>query len=105
MTTGLLQKDEPSSWVDYHGDRYPVPQKKGRLKQGRFKLHLAVRDYVMERDDFTCQQCGKTTTLELDHIISRRNGGSHHPDNLQILCNSCNARKGATTDRRGIINV
>ena len=30
----------------------------------------------------------------IDHVVSRAQGGSHHLDNLQLLCNACNAMKG-----------
>ena len=33
--------------------------------------------------------------LEIDHIISRRKGGTDHIDNLQLLCGHCNRIKGA----------
>jgi 5-methylcytosine-specific restriction endonuclease McrA len=39
--------------------------------------------------------------LVADHVISRRNGGSHHPDNMQCLCNSCNSRKANLIDAKG----
>jgi 5-methylcytosine-specific restriction endonuclease McrA len=35
-----------------------------------------------------------------DHIVSRRNGGSHHPDSLRVLCDSCNAAKTGLVDAR-----
>lgn len=31
----------------------------------------------------------------------RRNGGSHHPSNLQCLCDPCNARKAGLVDSKG----
>lgn len=34
--------------------------------------------------------------LELDHIVPYVLGGTTAQDNLQALCTSCNARKGAT---------
>ena len=39
-------------------------------------------------------------TLILDHIVSLRNGGTNHPDNLQTLCNFCNSSKSALVDSR-----
>ena len=32
--------------------------------------------------------------LEVDHIIARGKGGTHHIENLQLLCGSCNRIKG-----------
>ncbi len=32
--------------------------------------------------------------LEVDHIISRKKGGTDHIENLQLLCGSCNRIKG-----------
>lgn len=42
------------------------------------------------------QQVRLTERLEWDHIVPLRWGGLHDPDNIQILCNPCNLRKGAT---------
>jgi 5-methylcytosine-specific restriction endonuclease McrA len=33
--------------------------------------------------------------LQVDHIISRKNGGTHDMDNLQVLCRDCNLRKSS----------
>jgi 5-methylcytosine-specific restriction endonuclease McrA len=33
--------------------------------------------------------------LQVDHIISRKNGGTHDLDNLQVLCRDCNLRKSS----------
>ena len=32
--------------------------------------------------------------LTIDHIVPQQAGGSHHRDNLQLLCLRCNSRKG-----------
>ncbi len=34
--------------------------------------------------------------LEFDHIVPAALGGSHQSENLQLLCRSCNRRKGVT---------
>lgn len=33
--------------------------------------------------------------LTIDHIHPEFHGGSHDPENLQLLCRSCNSSKGA----------
>lgn len=39
-----------------------------------------------------CQNCGGTFALEIDHITPRSHGGKSNPDNLRLLCRSCNQR-------------
>lgn len=55
----------------------------------------AVRAAVYERDNSTCQDCGATDRLTLDHIYPWSLGGSDTDDNLRVLCRPCNSRKGA----------
>lgn len=33
--------------------------------------------------------------IEIDHIVPESRGGSADPSNLQLLCRTCNRRKGA----------
>ena len=93
---------EPETWVDQHGRVWKVPQILGRLKPGKCAGHAALREFVILRDGNKCKRCGCTDPIKLvaDHVVSRRNGGSHHPDNLQCLCHSCNSRKANMEDRR-----
>ena len=44
-----------------------------------------------------CNGCGthfEIENLTIDHIISKKKGGTDHPGNLQLLCLNCNSRKG-----------
>ena len=53
-----------------------------------------VREYVLYRDNHTCQACkgkSKDPILETHHIISRQIGGDA-PDNLLTLCQTCHAK-------------
>ena len=53
-----------------------------------------VKQLVWLRDGGKCQLCGSTGELQFDHIIPVALGGSTSPDNLQVLCGSCNRTKG-----------
>jgi len=58
----------------------------------------ALRAYVLERDNWTCQECGCTDAerrLDVDHIVAFSKGGLTAEPNLRALCWRCNNRKGA----------
>jgi len=60
----------------------------------RPRIPQALRDLVMERDEFRCQRCGATENLSLDHIIPFSFGGPDTEENLRVLCRSCNSARG-----------
>ena len=48
----------------------------------------------------TCNLCliwFDAGNLSVDHIVPRKKGGTDHKDNLQLLCRSCNSKKGDRT--------
>jgi hypothetical protein len=60
------------------------------------KIPKDVFELVMNRDGRHCQDCGATDDLTIDHKITpwSEGGTSTDPKNLQVLCRSCNSRKG-----------
>jgi len=54
-----------------------------------------VRIFVWQRDGGKCVTCGVRENLEFDHIIPHSKGGSATERNIQLLCRTCNASKGA----------
>ena len=74
------------------------PEKKSRRKS----LSGKTRINVMERDDYTCQMCGRSIEdgikLHIDHIVPVSKGGSNDMDNLQVLCHECNLAKHDRVD-------
>jgi len=55
------------------------------------KLERLVKDYVKQRDNNTCQYCGKRVTgsdCHASHVIpvSRDGRLAYEPDNLKVLC-------------------
>ena len=51
-----------------------------------------VKVHVRKRDS-KCLCCGGTRPLVIDHIVPKHYGGSHEPENLQVLCKKCNIDK------------
>lgn len=53
-----------------------------------------LRRWVLDRDNHTCQRCGKVgVPLECDHVVPLHDGGTNNPDNLQALCSDCHMDK------------
>ena len=63
-----------------------------KLNSRKYRTH---KERVFARDGRTCRYCGNDENLQIDHIISRKNGGTHDLDNLQVLCRDCNLRKSS----------
>lgn len=73
-----------------------------RAKQ-RALMTPELRRQIAERDNYTCQKCGRYMPdgfgLEIDHIVPVSKGGETVPWNLQVLCYRCNAEKGAKIEQ------
>jgi len=66
------------------------------LSTSRLSLPEPVRHEVWRRDRGCCCRCGSQERLEFDHIIPLAMGGSNTARNIQLLCENCNRRKGAS---------
>jgi 5-methylcytosine-specific restriction endonuclease McrA len=66
----------------------------GRSRRGFIADEL--RQQVWRRDRGRCVECGLAEDLQYDHIIPVASGGATTLENLQLLCRSCNAAKGAS---------
>jgi 5-methylcytosine-specific restriction endonuclease McrA len=56
-----------------------------------------TRRAVFARDSWTCQYCGKTSHLTVDHVLPRSRGGASVWENIVTSCAPCNRRKGDRT--------
>lgn len=101
------------TWTDEDGVVRRVP----RRLDYRIPAHAAIRAFVARRDLFMCGDCATRAfvpcgydgrdaplvrgvgPLHVDHMVARSRGGTNHPSNLQMLCEPCNCRKGATLDK------
>jgi len=74
-----------------------------------------VRAFVLDRNGFTCQQCGavagephpydptRKTRLHIGHIVDKTMGGTDDVSNLRALCSVCNeGAKNLTLDRPSV---
>lgn len=52
---------------------------------------------IYRRDNNTCQYCGSTRSLTIDHLIPKCRGGEDSWTNLTLACAVCNTRKGSKT--------
>ena len=68
-------------------------------KEQRSLMTKKLRDYIKNRDNYTCCSCGNSTIaepnllLEIDHIVPVSKGGCTVEENLQTLCWKCNRSK------------
>ena len=68
-------------------------------KEQRNLMTKKLREFIKERDNYTCCTCGNSThvepnlLLEIDHIIPVAKGGITSEENLQTLCWKCNRAK------------
>jgi len=79
---------------------YGIPPKriyKSSIQPKRINTYLKLRFKILNRDNFTCQYCGRTPSdgikLEVDHILPVSKGGKANPDNLITTCFDCNRGK------------
>ncbi len=52
-----------------------------------------VLAFVLQRDK-NCCRCGAEEELQFDHILPVSKGGNDEPENLRILCATCNSSRG-----------
>ncbi len=60
---------------------------------------ISKADQQRARDagDNRCAKCGTTHRIVIDHMLPVVRGGTNDPENLQLLCHSCNTDKGVRT--------
>jgi len=61
-------------------------------QEGEQKDHWNVREYVLHRDNHTCQHCKgkkKDSVLQVHHINGRVEGATNRPEELLTVCLTC----------------
>jgi 5-methylcytosine-specific restriction endonuclease McrA len=67
-----------------------------------------TRHNVFERDEYTCQYCGRRPErngINLDHVVPRAHGGKTTWHNVVCSCIACNSRKADRTPAEAGMNL
>lgn len=68
------------------------------LKYIKMPLSRAAREKptkagIYRRDGYSCQYCGSTRSLTIDHVIPKSKGGLDVWENVALCCENCNTKK------------
>jgi hypothetical protein len=63
------------------------------MAQKRKFIPKENREFIINRDGRQCYYCGSAKSLEVDHIIPLKHGGTNVAGNLVCSCSTCNRRK------------
>ena len=68
-----------------------------------------LRDEVMSRDDYVCQECARngrlTPATEVDHIINIASGGTDNMTNLEAICSNCHKIKTQNESKKARVSA
>ena len=74
--------------------------KESSKSRGYGAAWVKLRAVILRRDCGLCQVClakGRVTAgTQVDHIVSKAQGGTDDDDNLQTICRDCHATKTIT---------
>ena len=103
---GVVSTLEDCSWATRAGciqltkdfTRPSIQQyKKDTEPSQRDRMTPALRSAILERDKFTCCDCGRNAydgvKVDVDHIVPVSKGGKTIKSNLQALCEECKLAK------------
>ena len=103
---GVVSTLEDCSWATRAGynqltkdfTRPSIQQYKKEVEPSQCdRMTPALRSAILERDKFTCCDCGRNAydgvKVDVDHIVPVSKGGKTIKGNLQTLCEECNIAK------------
>ena len=83
--------------------RTDIPKRNDVGKLPPYKTH---KHTLFGKQEGLCNGCCIAFPFQnftIDHVVSQSKGGTHHIDNLQLLCNACNSKKGSGTQAQLIV--
>ena len=100
LVKSRLQK-EMGLFYDIH-HRTDIPR---RTDLGELPNYRTHKHTLYGRQEGVCAGCRVMfpfRNMTVDHIVPQTRGGSHHIENLQLLCGACNSNKGARSQEEFI---
>ncbi len=93
------QNSDSKSGIPHPGPSIPKPAPPHPGAGVRATRHIprATRYQVWREAHGKCLSCGATHNLQYDHIQPFALGGNSSPNNVQLLCQACNLRRGIKT--------
>ena len=81
-------------WLPTAYKRGVPPQIKRRERATLQANYAAWYAQLTAKHGERCLNCGADTDLAIDHVLPVAKGGLSQPENLQLLCKTCNNLKG-----------
>ena len=98
-----IQAEGPLLYDLIHREDIPKRTDVGKLPS--YKTH---KHTLFGQQEGLCNGCRIAFPFQnftVDHVVPQSKGGTHHIDNLQLLCNACNSKKGAGTQAELIVKL
>lgn len=92
-----LQEWNPSKLAAPRKHRVQILERQSPKSFARRTPSAQNRRLLFEKAQNQCQNCGSRHALEVDHIRPWALGGFSNPENLRVLCRSCNQRAAIKT--------
>ena len=95
-----IRLEEELELMGVHTHRKDIPKRTDAVPP---KVRGDIKEFLYETQQGKCNGCQRLIPYELrdlfdlDHIRSRKRGGLDVESNLQLLCRTCNVKKGAGT--------
>ena len=98
-SNALRVKAELAEWRLANKERTKIYRRNRRAKLRAINGRHTPEDIqnLFKRQRGQCAVCrvGVAGCFQVDHVVALKNGGSNGPENLQLLCRSCNQSKHA----------
>jgi len=100
--------EDGSGFLYSVGGRFAIPsviRLATLVKRPRPRVRLS-RGEVFNRDNYTCQYCGRSSFhLTIDHVKPKYQGGPHTWENVVSACVPCNRHKAGRTPEQASMKL